>query len=120
MSTKSTQKIDRRTGDDRRTDVRYAVQIEIEWENSAGKQIGMISDISETGCFVLCSGTVTDGEIVKLYLPAKRKQIVFVRGEITNHIFEIGYAVRFIELGYSERTFLERLLAHLKDTAQPI
>lgn len=114
-------KRDRRIAVDRRTEVRYAVQIEIVWENpTGGKQNGMISDISEVGCFVLCSGAVTDGENVKLYLPAKRKQTIAISGQVTNHNYEIGFAARFVEIGYSERIFLDRLLAYLKETAQPI
>ncbi|MEP6925604.1 MAG: PilZ domain-containing protein [Pyrinomonadaceae bacterium] len=104
---------------DRRTDVRYVARIKIAWETVAGKQSGMISDISETGCFVLCSGTVEDGAKVNLYLPAKQKRIVTLRGEVTNHVYEIGYAVRFVEIGDTERLFLERLISQLKQTSHP-
>lgn len=104
---------------DRRTDVRYVARIKIAWETTADKQSGMISDISETGCFVLCSGTVEDGAEVKLYFPAKHKRIVTLRGEVINHVYEIGYAARFVEIGDSERMFLERLITQLRQTSQP-
>jgi hypothetical protein len=109
---------DRRRGSDRRSAVRYAAQIEIEWESLVGRQVGTISDISQTGCFILCSGEVEDGENVKLYLPDRGK-IIALWGEVVNHVYEIGFAVRFIELGDAERLFLERLLYILSQTSEP-
>ncbi len=111
---------ERRRTKDRRTDIRYAAQIEIEWEGLAGKQIGMISDISETGCFVLCSGAVNDGEKVKLYFPAGRNQTFELLGEIVTRDYEIGYAVQFIEIEEIERLFLEHLINTLEETSYQI
>ena len=110
----------RRTKNDRRTDIRYAAQIKIEWEGQAGKQSGMISDISETGCFVLCSGTAKNGEKVKLYFPAGHKQTFELLGEIVSHDYEIGYALRFVEIEEIERLFLEHLITTLEETSYPI
>jgi hypothetical protein len=110
----------RRTKNDRRTDIRYAAQIKIEWEGLAGKQSGMISDISETGCFVLCSGAAKDGEKVKLYFPVGHNQTFELLGEIISHDYEIGYALRFIEIEEIERLFLEHLINNLKKTSHPI
>lgn len=99
--------------------MRYSAQIDIEWESLVGRQKGTISDISRTGCFVLCSGAVEDGENVRLYLPAERGQIIALWGEVVNHVYEIGFAVRFIELGSQERLFLERLIFHLSQASEP-
>ncbi|MGI9054861.1 MAG: PilZ domain-containing protein, partial [Pyrinomonadaceae bacterium] len=49
---------DRRSGSERRTNKRFSVNIDVEWEGSVGRQPGTISDVSTTGCFVLCSGEV--------------------------------------------------------------
>ena len=108
-----------RISDERRNEVRYIAQIKIEWEGIAGKQSGMVSDISETGCFVLCSGAVADGEKVKLYFPTGGQQPFELSGEVTNHYDEIGYAVHFAETEEIERLFLKHLINTLPK-ANPI
>lgn len=110
---------DRRSGRDRRDALRFSANIEIEWESLVGRQRGNVSDISMTGCFVLCSGEVEESENVRLFFPAGRGNVAAIWGEVVNHVYEIGYAVRFIELGNGERLFLERLIHHLSQTSQP-
>ena len=106
---------DRRSGDDRRTLERFKVNIEIEWEGLAGRKPGTISDLSVVGCFVLCSGEVEDGENVKIYFPfADGRQIVFW-GEVSNHVFEIGFGVCFVKLTEPQKEFLEIFVDILRD-----
>lgn len=93
--------------------MRHVAQIEIGWESLAGMERGTVADISRTGCFVLCSGEVEDGENVKIYLPDDGDKIVAVWGEVVYHVYEIGFAVRFVELGDKERLFLDKLLRQL-------
>jgi hypothetical protein len=104
---------DRRKGFERRAFRRYAVRIDVEWEGLIGRQQGTISDISSLGCFVLCSGEVEDGETVKLYFPIGDGKKVQLLGEVANHVFEIGYGLRFVRLNESQRTFLEKLISKL-------
>lgn len=110
---------DRRSGRDRRIAVRYAANIKIEWESLIGRQTGTISDLSLTGCFVLCSGEVEDGENVRIYLHLSKSEELILWGEVVNHVYEIGFAVRFIEIDDKERLFLERLMFHLSQTSEP-
>ena len=106
--------IDRRTGSERRTMPRYSVNIEIEWEANAGRSRGTINDISREGCFVLCSGEVEDGETAKILFPLSDGMKVQFLGEIVNHIYEIGFGVRFIELSAAQKGFLSKLIDSLK------
>ena len=99
--------IDRRAGDDRRAVERLNATIEIEWEGLIGRRPGTVSDISTDGCFVLCSGEVEDGENIKIFLPLTDGRNVQVWGEVCNHVFEIGFAVKFIELSEAQKEFLE-------------
>ena len=57
---------DRRSGRDRRNLERFKVNIEVEWEGLVGRKLGIISDISPLGCFILCSGEVEDTERIAL------------------------------------------------------
>lgn len=106
--------LDRRSGRDRRANERYSVNIEIDWEGLVGRKKGIISDISREGCFVLSSGEVEDGESLKLFLPLSDGMKVQFWGEVVNHVFEIGFAVRFIEVSDSQQKFIDRFLEDLK------
>lgn len=102
--------LDRRSGQERREAERYAVDIEVEWEGSVGRKPGSVSDISLNGCFVMCSGEVDDGERVKIFLPISDGMKVEFRGEVTNHVLEIGFALRFVEVTPAQSQFLNKLI----------
>ena len=98
---------ERRAGGDRRSVNRFNVSIEVEWEGLIGRKPGTISDISPVGCFLLSSGEVEDGENVKIFLPLTDGRKIQFWGEVSNHVFEIGFAVKFIELSDAQKEFLE-------------
>ncbi len=104
---------DRRTSEERRLGRRFAVNIEIEWEGLVGRQQGTIGDISSQGCFVLCSGEVENGETVKIFIPIGDGMKVQFWGEVVNHVFEIGFGLRFIELNKAQKEFLSKLIKNL-------
>jgi PilZ domain len=106
--------IDRRTGGERRIVPRYSINLEIEWEAGNGRKKGTINDISREGCFVLCSGEVEDGEKVKIFFPLSDGMKVQFLSEVVNHIYEIGFGVRFIELGIAQKSFLSKFIDSLK------
>jgi hypothetical protein len=109
---------DRRRGRDRRTSPRFAVNIEVFWEDIAGRHEGTISDISVLGCFVLCGGDVEDSETIKIQIPLMNGESIELWGEVVNHVFEMGFGLRFVELGDNERLFLERLTHKLSQRSQ--
>lgn len=98
---------DRRGGGERRSVARFSVNIEVEWEGLIGRKPGTISDISAVGCFVLCSGEVEDGENVKIFFPLTDGRKIQFWGEVSNHVFEIGFAVKFIEMSDAQKEFLD-------------
>jgi len=107
--------MDRRSGRDRRAHERFEVNIEIEWEGLVGRKSGTISDLSTTGCFVLCSGEVEDSENVKIFFPLTDGRKIQFWGEVVNHVFEIGFAMRFIELSEAQKDFLEKFVDTLRE-----
>lgn len=107
--------IDRRSGHDRRGEERYRTNIEIEWEGLVGRKNGNISDFNQHGCFILCSGEVEDGETVKIFFPLTDGRKIQLWGEVVNHVFEIGFAIRFIELSAAQKEFLEVFADTLRD-----
>lgn len=104
---------DRRSGRERRSNDRFKSRIEVEWEGLIGRKPGMISDLSTLGCFVLCSGEVSDGEKVRIFFPllSGRKMLsgrkIEFWGEVVNHFYEIGFAMKFTELSDAQKEFLE-------------
>jgi hypothetical protein len=106
---------DRRSGDDRRTEQRFSVNIDVEWEGFIGKQSGTISDISVSGCFVLSSGEVDDGDYIKIWFPLTNGKKIEFWGEVVNHVFEIGYGIRFIKLSEAQKDFLEVFVDTLRE-----
>ncbi len=91
------------------------VEIDVEWEGMVGKKSGTIRDISKLGCFILCSGEVEDGEIVKIYFPLTDGRKIQFRGEVSNHVFEIGFALKFIEMAEAQTEFLEFFVDTLRE-----
>lgn len=106
--------IDRRSGRDRRENERYAINIDIEWESTAGRKNGTMSDIGLSGCFVLSSGEVQDGETVKLFIPLSSGMKAQFFGEVANHVFEIGFAVKFTNLSEAQWEFIENFVDSVK------
>lgn len=98
--------IDRRKHDDRRKTKRYPVSIDVEWENHYGRRPGTLSDISEEGCFVLSEVDVSDGELVKVFIPLSDGMKVEFLGQVANYVYEIGFAVHFISLTEAQTEFL--------------
>lgn len=106
---------DRRSGTERRRVKRFSVTIDIEWTGTAGRKNGTISDISTEGCFVMSSGDVADGETVRIFLPLTGGMKVQFDCEVVNHVFEIGFAVRFIDLSVPQKDFLGKFIDSLKN-----
>ena len=98
--------VDRRKSDDRRRAARYAVSIDVEWQNHDGRRTGTLSDISEEGCFVLSEVDVSDGELVKVFIPLTDGMKVEFMGQVANFVYEIGFAVNFLSLSDAQKEFL--------------
>ncbi len=88
---------DRRSGQDRRAVSRREVTLDVEWEDLNERRPGTLSDLSPAGCFVLSSGDVSEGDIIKLFLPLGDGMKVQLTGVVRNHVLEIGFALNFIE-----------------------
>ena len=108
--TNSMSEVDRRKSDDRRSARRFTVNIDIEWENHNGRRAGTVSDISEEGCFVLSEVDVSDGELVKVFIPLSDGMKVEFLGQVANFVYEIGFAVHFLSLSDAQKEFLSNFV----------
>jgi hypothetical protein len=111
--------IDRRQSDERRSSKRYEVSIDVEWETHLGKHAGTLSDISEKGCFILSSVDMSDGELVKVWVPLSDGMSVEFMGQVANYVSDIGFAVHFLSLSDAQKDFLASFVAlHANDVAR--
>lgn len=106
---------DRRSGNERRSDERFKTQLDVEWEGLIGRQKGTLSDINAQGCFILCSGEVSDGEKILIFLPMPDGRKIRIWGEVVNHVYEIGFAAKFIGLSKTQKDFLEVFIDTLRE-----
>jgi len=101
---------DRRSGVERRGTNRYPVSVDVEWEVNTTRQPGTLSDVSFDGCFILSSGEVEDGDLVRVFIPLADGMKVQFGGKIANHVFEIGFGVKFDQLSSAQRDLLAGLV----------
>ncbi len=102
--------MDRRSGQERRATSRFVVEVDVEWEGSSGRQPGTMSDVSLAGCFVLGSGDIEDGESVRIFVPLADGMKVEFTGTVANHVFEIGFGVKFNSLSAPQQDLLNQIM----------
>jgi hypothetical protein len=108
----SSHKTNKGGGIDRREVLRFPVLIDIEWEGDDGRKPGTLSDLSTQGCFVLCDGNVEDGTVVTLFIPLSNGEFAEFLATAASHLFEAGFAARFIGLTELQTEFLQDLIDH--------
>ncbi|MEJ7617675.1 MAG: PilZ domain-containing protein [Pyrinomonadaceae bacterium] len=91
---------------------RASVQFEVKWRGDAGASEGQTSDISEGGCFVLTSGQVAPGELIRLEVALPGGDAVTAWGVVVEQWPEIGFSLRFTGLSDADRAHIARIVAH--------
>lgn len=105
---------DRRSGQERRTAPRHPVEIDVEWETASGRFKGTLSDVSTNGCFVMSSGDIADGESVRVFVPLGDGMKVQFDGTVANHVYEIGFGLKFDEMSPAQNDMLATLIKNAK------
>jgi hypothetical protein len=80
---------------DRRSAPRIRVQLPARWEGVLHKEKGTVTDLSQTGCFVLTGGQVEVKELIWLEIQLPTDSPVCFWAEVVDQAYEIGFAVRF-------------------------
>lgn len=100
---------------ERRGNERVRVDLAVHWEGEGGRCKGVINDLSIGGCFVLGAGEVTDGELVRLEIVMLRNKLMVLWGEVTNHLDEIGFGMRFTNNGPLETKRLKGMIERARE-----
>ena len=82
-------------GRERRRAERVGVNLKARWKSSTTQRDGEITDLSETGCFILTSDEVGVGESIKLEIEQPKQGRLNMWGEVVYKIEEMGFAVQF-------------------------
>ncbi len=78
------------------------------------RRAGTVSDISATGCFILTSDEVEQGELVRLEIETPTEGWIYLWGEVVYLIQEMGFALRFTGAGESEQAMLDLLIDYYR------
>lgn len=100
---------------ERRRSERVKVQLASHWEGEKGRCPGAINDLSIRGCFVLGASQVSDGELIRLEITMPRKKVMVLWGEVTNHLDEVGFGMKFTNTGPEETKRLKRMVERARE-----
>ena len=64
---------------------------------------------------MLGAGQVSDGELIRLEILIPRNKLMVLWGEVTNHLDEIGFGMRFTTSGPEETKRLARMIKRAKE-----
>lgn len=94
-------------GDERRSEERVRLAVEVEWDLNDGTRSGTLSDLTSKGCFILASGFFDEGTTVRVGIPMSDGYLVDIVGVIVNQVPDIGFALRFVDLTETQKEFLK-------------
>ena len=99
---------------ERRGAERVRADLSAHWQGARTRRDGTITDISTSGCFILTSDEVADGETVRVEMRAPGGRRVSQPGQVVYRVPEMGFAVRFIASSPEESAALQYLFLELK------
>ena len=95
--------------DERRTAPRLKVDFPVRWEGVLTQEVGTVSSISESGCFILTAGQVQQKELIRLEIDLPAGAACFW-SEVVDEAYEIGFAVRFTSASDEDMALLQSTL----------
>ena len=95
---------------ERRKALRLKVNFPVRWEGVLAQMAGTVTDLSETGCFVLTGGKVQQKELIRLEIDFPDAPAVCFWSEVVDEAYEIGFAVRFTSASDEDMELLQTTL----------
>jgi PilZ domain len=95
---------------ERRKSPRAKVNFPVRWEGVLTQMTGTVTDLSESGCFVLTGGQVQQKELIRLEIDFPDAPAVCFWSEVVDEAYEIGFAVRFTSASDEDMGFLKSAL----------
>lgn len=101
-------------GEERRTEERVPVLLDLRWQSLSGKHVARISDMSTSGCYVETMGQVTVGELIRFEVQLPTGRWMPLVGEVVYHLPGMGFGLRFRTLTESQKELVRSLLEYMK------
>jgi hypothetical protein len=95
---------------ERRSDPRVPLFLEVVWESASGKHAAHTSDLGLAGCFIDTVGQVLEGETIRFRIDLREAGWIEAKGIVTYSFPNIGYGVRFTELSAEDKGKIEKLI----------
>ena len=103
---------------ERRKAPRAKVNLPARWEGVLSQQGGNVTDLSNTGCFVLSGGEVEPRELIRLEITFPDQSQIYPWAEVVEEASEIGFAVKFTSLEDDEASRLSKFVANALASAR--
>jgi hypothetical protein len=100
--------------DERRSEERVPLLLDIRWGRLSGKHTARISDMSLSGCYVESLGQVTVGELIRFEVQLPAGGWMPLVGEVVYHLPSMGFGVRFRPLTETQKEMIISLLDYVK------
>ena len=100
--------------EERRAHERVRANLPARWEGVLASRDGMVSDLSQSGCFVVTRADVQPKELIRLEIETETGRRLYLWGEVVYHIEEIGFALRFTGTEETELRMLEALVEFIR------
>ena len=97
--------------DDRRSEERVNVNLQVKWDGMSGTHEARLEDLSLGGCFVNTTGRVELEELVSLEVRLPSGEWLGLRGEVTSYQPGIGFGLVFSFLTEDEEEALKDLVS---------
>jgi hypothetical protein len=101
---------------DTRQATRIRVNLTAYWEGVLERRLATITSLSLNGCFLLSGGEVKPKELVRIEIEMPDGEPVYCWGEVVDHAYDIGFAVRFNALDEAEQERLSNFISVSADT----
>lgn len=100
--------------DERRSEERVPLVLDMRWESLSGRRAARISDMSLSGCYVESLGQVTVGELIRFEVQLPTGRWMPLVGEVVYHLPPMGFGVRFRPLTETQKEVVASLLDYVK------
>ncbi|MDQ3256208.1 MAG: PilZ domain-containing protein [Acidobacteriota bacterium] len=101
--------------EDRRSDERVRLALEVRWQTASGSYTGRCGDISRRECHVETTAPVPVGECLCVEIRLAASNWLPLCGEIVNHQPGAGFSIRFEDLPVTSREMLAHLIDYFRE-----
>ena len=100
--------------EERRASERVWANLPARWEGVLSSRDGQVTDLSQTGCFVVTRTDVQPKELIRLEIELETGRRLYLWGEVVYTIEEIGFALRFTGTEETELRMLDALIEFVR------